>query len=181
MSFPAKSGKQADLTIDDRAVARVITKLEQHRKRRLFTVDGKTIESAEVNDLLHELTGEHITAKDFRTWHGTLAAFTYLGSRGDAERPRASVDRRVDAAAEVLGNTRAVARAHYIHPHVLTRSPTAPSPTPGASARRQRSGWTGPSATCSRSSRSPSNPTSTPPRSAWTDTDCRLRIRPVWT
>jgi DNA topoisomerase I len=123
LSFPAKSGKRAELTIDDAAIARVITKLEQHRKRRLFTLGNKTIESSEVNELLRELTGEHITAKDFRTWRGTLAAFNHLveagdpGDEGDREHVLISA---ADAAAEVLGNTRTVARAHYIHPHVLS-------------------------------------------------------------
>jgi DNA topoisomerase I len=119
MSFPAKSGKRAELRVDDRPVARVIAKLEQHRSRRLFTVDGHVIESGDVNDLLHELTGEHITAKDFRTWRGTLAAFAYLEQSPDAEPDRA-VLAAADAAALVLGNTRSVARAHYIHPHVLS-------------------------------------------------------------
>ncbi len=120
LSFPAKSGKRAELTIDDPAIARVITKLEQHRKRRLFTLDNKAIESSEVNDRLRELTGQHITAKDFRTWRGTLAAFTYLVEAGDeGDRDQALIG-AADAAAEVLGNTRTVARAHYIHPHLLS-------------------------------------------------------------
>ncbi len=121
LSFPAKSNKRAELTINDRQVARVITKLEQHRKRRLFTVDGHVIESGEVNELLAQLTGEHITAKDFRTWRGTLAAFSHLeqtlGHSDDLER---DVLAAADAASAVLGNTRTVARAHYIHPHVLS-------------------------------------------------------------
>jgi DNA topoisomerase-1 len=118
LSFPAKSGKRSELRVDDRPVARVITKLEQHRTRRLFTVDGHTIESGEVNELLHELTGEHITAKDFRTWRGTLVAFAYLEQSPPGD-PEPAVLAAADAAALVLGNTRTVARAHYIHPHVL--------------------------------------------------------------
>jgi DNA topoisomerase-1 len=120
MSFPAKSGKRVDLTIDDARIARVIATLEQRRTRRLFTVDGRTVESGEVNDLLHSLTGEHVTAKDFRTWRGTLAAFTYLVQSHDTDDSDAAAIGAADAAADALGNTRAVARAHYIHPHVLT-------------------------------------------------------------
>lgn len=118
MSFPAKSGKRAELRVDDQPVARVITKLEQHRTRRLFTVGGHVIESGEVNELLRELTGEHITAKDFRTWRGTLAAFAFLEQTAEGD-PERAVIAAADAAALVLGNTRTVARAHYIHPHVL--------------------------------------------------------------
>jgi DNA topoisomerase-1 len=122
MSFPAKSGKHADIEVRDRQVARVVTKLEQHRKRRLFTIDGRTIDSADVNDLLVHLTGEHITAKDFRTWRGTLAAFSYLERALDDDgghSPEQCILGAVDSAATVLGNTRSVARAHYVHPHVL--------------------------------------------------------------
>lgn len=118
--FPAKSGQAADFEVTDRGVAKVLTALLERRSRRLFSVDGKPIGSDEVNQLLLELTGEHITAKDFRTWGGTLAAFDYLESRLDSDRPaeREAVA-AVDEAAEALGNTRTVARAHYVHPHLL--------------------------------------------------------------
>jgi DNA topoisomerase-1 len=121
LSFPAKSGKRAELIISDRQVARVVTKLEQHRKRRLFTVNGKPIDSAEVNAQLEALTHEHITAKDFRTWRASHAAFGHLEQHLDAsagDRDRVVLE-AVDAAAAILGNTRAVARAHYIHPHLI--------------------------------------------------------------
>jgi DNA topoisomerase I len=119
--FPAKSHKHADVTLVDPGVARVLTKLKQHRRRRLFTVGGHTVDAAELNSLLLGLAGEHITAKDFRTWRGTLTAFDYLtahlGGRAD---PELVVLGALDAASEVLGNTRAVARAHYVHPHLLS-------------------------------------------------------------
>ncbi|MDP9093092.1 MAG: DNA topoisomerase IB [Actinomycetota bacterium] len=121
MTFPAKSGKKADLVIDDRQIARVITKLEQHRKRRVFTIDGKAVDSAEVNALLEALTDEHITAKDFRTWRGTHAAFRYLEDHlNSTDDPERTALQAIDVAAEILGNTRDVARDHYIHPHVLS-------------------------------------------------------------
>jgi DNA topoisomerase-1 len=141
LSFPAKSGKQAELVITDRPVARVIAKLEQHRKRRLFTVDGKTIESGEVNSELARLTGEHITAKDFRTWRASHAAFAYLEQHLDADEQAREhiVLEAIDAAADVLGNTRAVARAHYIHPHILSAfiGGTFPDHVQGRASRRQ--------------------------------------------
>ncbi|MGI8668105.1 MAG: DNA topoisomerase IB [Jatrophihabitans sp.] len=119
-TFPAKSGKAWDVTITDQAVARVITELSAQRSRRLFTVDGKAIDSGDLNQLLLSLTGEHITAKDFRTWGGTLTAFSYLEDRVHSERPADKVVvAAVDEAAEALGNTRTVARAHYVHPHLL--------------------------------------------------------------
>jgi DNA topoisomerase-1 len=120
MRFPAKSGKAWDVTITDRGVARVVKHLQAQRTKRLFTVDGRRVRSGEVNELLLHLTGEHLTAKNFRTWGGTLAAFTYLRNRLDSTRPAEKVVvEAVDEAAHALGNTRTVARAHYVHPHVL--------------------------------------------------------------
>jgi len=119
-AFPAKSGKPWDVTVTDPGVARVVDKLLAQRGRRLFSLDGKAVSSDELNQLLFSLTGEHITAKNFRTWGGTLAAFTYLKNRLDSERAAEKVViEAVDEAAEALGNTRTVARAHYVHPHVL--------------------------------------------------------------
>ena len=119
-TFPAKSGKPWDDTINDPGVARVVRQLLTQRGRRLFSMDGKPVSSDELNQLLFSLTGEHITAKNFRTWGGTLAAFTYLKNRLDSERSAEKVViEAIDEAAEALGNTRTVARAHYVHPHVL--------------------------------------------------------------
>lgn len=119
-AFPAKSGKPWDVTITDPGVARVVRQLLDQRGRRLFSLDGKAVSSEEINQLLFDLTGEHITAKNFRTWGGTLAAFTYLKNRLDSERAAEKVViEAIDEAAEALGNTRTVARAHYVHPHVL--------------------------------------------------------------
>ncbi len=119
-SFPAKSGRRVRVSLADRAVARVIRELLRHRGRLLFAVDGQAVDAAEVNALLAELTGEHVTAKDFRTWSGTLAAFCYLREQVDSERaPERVTVSAIDQAAEVLGNTRTVARAHYVHPHML--------------------------------------------------------------
>ncbi len=120
MRFPAKSGKAWDVTITDKGVARVVKHLKAQRTNRLFTVDGRRIRSGDVNELILHLTGEHLTAKNFRTWGGTLAAFTYLRNRLDSTRPAEKVVvEAVDEAADALGNTRTVARAHYVHPHVL--------------------------------------------------------------
>jgi DNA topoisomerase-1 len=129
--FPAKSGKRAEIVLRDAQVASVVEKLADQRRRRLFTVDGKPIVSSEVNDLLSSLSQERVTAKDFRTWHGTLTAFAYLRTHiGDDPEP--TVLAAVDAAAEQLGNTRAVARDHYVHTHLISAF------TDGTFARRLR-------------------------------------------
>jgi DNA topoisomerase I len=118
--FPAKSGRRAQVSIKDGGVARVVDKLAARPGRHLFRVDGQRIDSEEVNARLVQLTGAHHTAKDFRTWHGTVIAFRQLrrhpATGTDAER---QVLAAVDATADALGNTRAVARAHYVHPAVV--------------------------------------------------------------
>jgi DNA topoisomerase I len=120
LTFPAKSGRSADIIIRDPAVARVVGDLLPRRARRLFTVDGTPVDAAEINALLDELTDGQVSAKDFRTWHGTHTAFSYLEGHLDstADPDRVVLD-AIDAAAAALGNTRAVARAHYVHPQVL--------------------------------------------------------------
>jgi DNA topoisomerase-1 len=86
--------------------------------------DGErhTVGSAEVNEYLREITGEEITAKDFRTWAGTQLAAEALrefeGVGSEAERKRAVV-RAVEKVAKHLGNTPTICRRCYIHPAVL--------------------------------------------------------------
>ncbi len=81
-----------------------------------------TLGSADVNDYLREIAGDEYTAKDFRTWAGTVIAAGVLRhlprpeTEADATRDTVAA---VDAVAEELGNTRAVARASYIHPAVI--------------------------------------------------------------
>jgi DNA topoisomerase-1 len=118
--FPAKSGRRAEITMTDAGVARTVSYLLGRPGRWLFQVDGKRIDADEINTRLADLTGAHHTAKDFRTWHGTVIAFrhlrTHLPAGDDAD---AQVLAAVDAAADALGNTRAVARAHYVHPDIV--------------------------------------------------------------
>jgi DNA topoisomerase-1 len=121
--FPAKSGKQAMVSLPDRAVARVISKLLEQRGRRLFAIGGEPIGADGLNDRLSELAGARVTAKDFRTWHGTRVAFASLRKHLPPPEVKSEAEQRVlnavDAASEFLSNTRTVARAHYVHPHVL--------------------------------------------------------------
>ena len=83
--------------------------------------EPRPIESADVNAYIHEVAGAEVTAKDFRTWAGTLLAFrTLRASRGTSKADvRASLKRSIDEVAEALGNTPAVSRQSYIAPAVL--------------------------------------------------------------
>jgi DNA topoisomerase-1 len=118
--FPAKSGRRAELSITDAGVARVVARLADGPGRWLFRVDGTRVDADEINARLATLTGAHLTAKDFRTWHGTVTAFRQLRRALPAdENGEARLIAAIDATAAALGNTRAVARAHYVHPDVI--------------------------------------------------------------
>ena len=119
MTFPAKSGRKAELTLRDAAVARVVAALLEQRSRRLFTVDGERIDSDAVNAALDTWAGARVTAKDFRTWHGTRVAFETIETAKSIEAEQVALA-AVDATAEWLGNTRDVARSSYVHPQLLT-------------------------------------------------------------
>lgn len=128
LSFRAKSGKDQQITFDNKQLASTLHELQDQRGARLFryhTNDGyHEIESDDINAYLQEITGVHISAKDFRTWGGTLMAFNHLIETEhlpDKETPKKDkvLVEAVDAAANVLGNTRSVARSSYVHPDIL--------------------------------------------------------------
>jgi DNA topoisomerase-1 len=119
LRFRAKSGKDASLGLEDRAVARVVSALMEQRGRRLFHADGRDVDAEDVNERLAELSAGLLTVKDFRTWIGTRTAFAALRRDGAAEDREQRALAAIDAAAAALGNTRAVARAHYVHPHII--------------------------------------------------------------
>ena len=81
--------------------------------------------SEDVNAYVKELAGDGFTAKDFRTWHGTVFAAVALAAAGEVPAAQAARRRRISAAvkevAAELGNTPAVARASYIDPRLLDR------------------------------------------------------------
>lgn len=122
--YRAKSGKEQDVRIDNRRLARVLQQCGDLPGQHLFsyqTPDGETrpIRSEDVNAYIHEVMGEGFTAKDFRAWRGTLEAFCYLASMPD--RGPASQRAAIQAAAARLGNTCAVCRKRYIHPRLIAK------------------------------------------------------------
>jgi DNA topoisomerase-1 len=125
--FAGKSGKVQEFGIDDRRMIAIVRRCRELPGQTLFQYlddDGDVceIESADVNDYLRQITGQPVTAKDFRTWAGTKLAVEALCDR-DPPESAAEADRQivkaVDAVAGALGNTRAVCRASYIHPAVF--------------------------------------------------------------
>jgi DNA topoisomerase-1 len=125
--FVGKSGKQWSVAVKDRRVARIIKACQELPGQELLQYldeDGccKDVTSNDVNAYLKELTGEDITAKDFRTWAGTVLAATALRAQGGFE-SLAQAKRKMRAAigevAAQLGNTPAVCRKCYVHPDVI--------------------------------------------------------------
>jgi len=121
--FKGKSGKQWSLSLRDRRVAKVVRSCQELPGQHLFEYRGDDgavhgVSSSDVNDYLREITGRDITAKDFRTWAGTVKAA--MGFR-EQEGPftKKAVRAVITAVAEELGNTVAVCRKCYIHPAVL--------------------------------------------------------------
>jgi DNA topoisomerase I len=144
--FPAKSGQRRVQSIRDAAARRALEAM--HRRRSgpedllAYRAGGEWVDvrSDEINEYIHEHIGEEFTAKNFRTWHGTvLAAVALAGEeppRSEAAAKRA-VTRAVDQVSEALGNTPAVCRASYIDPRVLDRyrDGTTIRPAPSANGR----------------------------------------------
>lgn len=121
LDFRGKSGKDHVIELKDQTVADLVVRLMKQPGEKLFqTRQIALLDPSDCNEYLQTLTAEQISAKDFRTWGGTLAAFTYLKkNRTSEEAPEKVVLAAVDEAAETLGNTRSVARDHYVHPHIL--------------------------------------------------------------
>jgi DNA topoisomerase I len=125
--FKGKSGKFHSVEVEHPQVAKTIKKLEELPGYELFQyvdTDGNrhTVESSEINDYLKQLTGEDISAKDFRTWGGTVYAGETLYTEGEFESQKDAVKKISQAVKQVskhLGNTTAVCRAYYIHPTII--------------------------------------------------------------
>jgi DNA topoisomerase-1 len=126
-AFRGKGGREHLVGTRDRRVASVIRRLQELPGQELYQYvdeagERQTVRSEDVNQYLREVAGDDFTAKDFRTWAGTVLAAGELRGmpafRSKTEAKR-NVVRAVDAVAGVLGNTRDVCRRCYVHPAVL--------------------------------------------------------------
>ncbi len=123
--FSAKGGAQRQSAVEDRRLARLISQCRDIPGETLFTypIDDsiRSVSSSDVNDYVSGIIGEGVTAKDFRVWGATTTVARLLASRGtngdtDSGAPLLEA---IDAAAERIGNTRAVCRTSYVHPTVV--------------------------------------------------------------
>ena len=126
--FKGKSGKMWNLDLKDRRVARVVRSIQELPGQHLFQYiddDGvrRPVDSSDVNDYLREISGgADVTAKDFRTWAGTVLASMALAEfeRVDSQAGmKKNVKAAIESVAKRLGNTVTICRKCYVHPHVI--------------------------------------------------------------
>jgi DNA topoisomerase-1 len=125
-SFRGKSGKHHEIELHDPRLARIIRACQEMPGQVLFSYledsETKHIGSQDVNDYLREITGRDFTAKDFRTWIGTVLAATafqeFKGVVSDRE-ARKNVNLVIESVSKILGNTPAVCRKAYVHPEII--------------------------------------------------------------
>lgn len=127
--FPGKSGVRQQRELSDRRIAKVIRSLLRKPGKRVFQYENGNgelvrVTSRHINDYIKEVMGEHFSAKDFRTWAGTLICASALARTGvDKDDSKGMRNRKMVAAiketSEALGNTPAVCRKSYICPAIL--------------------------------------------------------------
>jgi len=125
--FRGKSGVEHRVKVSDRRLARIIRRTRELPGQELFQYIGDdgakhSIGSADVNDYLRSISGDDYTAKDFRTWYGTVLAALALQEfeRFDsAAQARKNIVRAIEAVAQKLGNTPTICRKCYVHPAVI--------------------------------------------------------------
>lgn len=126
--FHGKSGKEHRIKVHDRRLARIIRRLHELPGHELFQYYDergihRAVDSAEVNEYLREITDRDFTAKEFRTWGGTVLAATALAEMGpfrNQSEGKRNVSAAIKKAAERLGNRPAICSKYYIHPAVTT-------------------------------------------------------------
>ncbi|MFE4106242.1 DNA topoisomerase IB [Almyronema epifaneia] len=126
--FRGKSGVEHEIALSDRRLAKIVKRCRDIPGYELFQYfdqagDRQTIDSGDVNEYLQQVTGQDFTAKEFRTWAGTVLAAQELVKLGRFESDKQAqhnVVQAVKAVAKQLGNRAATCRKYYVHPGILT-------------------------------------------------------------
>lgn len=126
-SFKGKKGIYHDITLHDRRLSRLVKACRDIPGKELFQYfdengDRHSIDSGMVNEYLKETMGDDFSAKDFRTWAGTVNALRLLVEMEPCETEKElkkNVNTVLDEVSHQLGNTRTVCRKHYVHPQIL--------------------------------------------------------------
>lgn len=127
-TFKGKKGVQHDISIRNKKLAGIVQRSKEIPGKELFQYidengDRQSIDSGTVNDYIKELSGSDFTAKDFRTWAGTVNAFLAFKETGIAETETATkrnIVEALDKVASQLGNTRTVCKKYYVHPVIIS-------------------------------------------------------------
>ncbi len=125
--FKGKSGKEHRIDVKDRQLARIVKRCQTLPGQELFQyLDEdkvlRSVESNDVNDYLRQKSGQEFTAKDFRTWSGTVTAaiaLEHLGPFESESQGKKKVTEAIKTTAERLGNTPVICRKCYVHPGVI--------------------------------------------------------------
>src|SRR5215469_5705104 len=125
--FRGKGGRQHQVDVNDRRVAKVIAKCQDLPGQDLFQYleengEAREVTSQDVNEYLRQIAGEDFTAKDFRTWGGTVLAAIALSKQEEFQskkEAKSNIKTAICAVAELLGNTPAVCRKCYVHPVIV--------------------------------------------------------------
>lgn len=128
-AFRGKSGVEHAVSFSDRRLARIVQHCQDLPGEQLFQYEDEngtlqSIDSGDINEYLAEITGGDFTAKDVRTWAGTVLAAAALRDIGTADSARdieRNIRKALDEVANHLGNTRAVCLQYYVHPLVLKK------------------------------------------------------------
>ncbi len=127
LMFRGKKGVAHNIHFTSRRLSKIIQGCKDIPGKELFQYydeDGviRSIDSGMVNDYIREISGSDFTAKDFRTWAGTiqaLLAFREVGEFSNTSRMNKNIAAALDLVAEKLGNTRAVVKKYYVHPVII--------------------------------------------------------------
>lgn len=125
--FRGKSGKHHTIDLKDRRLARIVKQCQDLPGQELLQYldeqgQVQDIDSGAVNEYLREISGQDFTAKDFRTWAGTVlcaVALDEIGACPSSKQAKKNIVRAVEQVAERLGNTPSVCRKSYIHPEIM--------------------------------------------------------------
>lgn len=120
--FVGKKGVKQNIQLKSKKLARIIKQCEELPGYNLFEYvdpagEVRTITSDLINEYIKTLAGDEFSAKDFRTWHGTVYALTVIHNNITSDE-QLTIPRIIDAVAEELGNTRTVCKKYYIHPMI---------------------------------------------------------------
>lgn len=128
LKFIGKKGVRQEVALNDRSLSRMVKRCMEIPGQDLFQYytgekEHKAVDSGKINNYIREITGSDFTAKDFRTWGGTLEALRQLAvctSSAEEERTKKKIIVQVlDCVASKLGNTRAVCKSSYVYPLLL--------------------------------------------------------------